>query len=442
MSKHLVEGERKDKLRYVKISDITCEGRAREELGDLTELKESVKAKGIIQPITLSTELHLLAGGRRYQACVELDIPTIPAIIRDVEDILDAKEIELIENIHRKDFTWQEQALLTAQIDSLYKNKDPNWSLRKTAEMLDKAPSQTSRQIQLARAIEAIPEIAAAKTADDAFKMLKKLEEDVLITELRRRQDERIILPTHHGVDRGVATALKEANNNYTVSGVFDGMKKLKNDGHIDLIECDPPYGIDLTEVKAGKTVTSTVNDYKEIPSERYEDFLTRLTVELFRVAGKNCWLVFWYGPTWHQQVLEALKSAGWKVDEIPAIWAKPQGQTMQPEMYYARCYEPFFLARKGKPVMTERGHSNVFTHSGAKNKYHPTQRPTALIEEIFKTLAAGSANVFVPFLGSGATLRTCYNMGFKGFGFDLDAKYKDKFMIAVEEDTRKLFSE
>ena len=129
-------------------------------------------------------------------------------------------------------------------------------------------------------------------------------------------------------------------------------------------------------------------------------------------------------------------------MDEIPAIWVKPNGQTLQPELYYARCYEPFFVCRKGKPIMAERGRSNVFAYSGASNKYHPTQRPVELIEEILSTLSAGMDTVFIPFLGSGATLRACYNRGLKGFGFDLDGKYKDKFMLAVEEDTRKLFVE
>jgi DNA modification methylase len=114
----------------------------------------------------------------------------------------------------------------------------------------------------------------------------------------------------------------------------------------------------------------------------------------------------------------------------------------MQPELYYARCYEPFYLCRKGKPVMAERGRSNVFSFAGASTKYHPTQRPVPLIEEIFSTLSAGMDTVFVPFLGSGATLRACYNRGLKGFGFDLDGKYRDKFMLAVEEDTRKLFNQ
>lgn len=445
MSKVVVEGHRKDKLKHIDPTTIIIGKRFREDL-DIEDLVESIKEKGIIQPVTIDTNNLLLAGGRRTAAALFLQLPTIPVIIREASDELDLREIELMENVERKDFNWQDKAKLTAAIDKLRKEKDPHkWSQAKTAELLNKAPAQVSRDIQLAKAITAIPEIGECKTADDALKLLKKLEENAITTELRRRQADNMAKPVEGtgGIDKGVAAALRMADKSYVIKDCFTGMEALQSNGSFTIIECDPPYGIDLNEQKAGKeSVGSTVTGYKEVERSEYPDFLDRLTRELFRVAGKDCWLIFWYGPTWHQQVLDSLRRAGWGVDEIPGIWVKPNGQTLQPELYFARCYEPFFLCRKGKPVMAERGRSNVLQFAGAKDKYHPTQRPVELIEELFDRLGAGTQSVLIPFLGSGATLRACFNKGFKGLGFDLDGKYKDKFMLAVEEDTRKLFKD
>ena len=107
MAKQLMEGERKDKMRYVKLGEITVEDRAREDYGDLEELMESIKEKGVIQPITLALKedgtLKLLAGGRRYESSLRLGLPTIPAIVREGEDDVTELEIELIENVHRKE---------------------------------------------------------------------------------------------------------------------------------------------------------------------------------------------------------------------------------------------------------------------------------------------------------------------------------------------------
>lgn len=450
MAKQMMDGERKDKMRYVKLGDVVVGERAREDYGDLEELMESIKEKGVLQPITLGLRedgtLKLLAGGRRYESSLRLGLPTIPAIIREGEDEISELEIELIENVHRKDFTWVEKANLTDQIDQLYKRKDSNWSGRKTAILIDRSKSDVNRDLQLARAMTVIPELGECKTADDALKRLKKIEEGAVIDLLRKKQAERIeaVQEDDHsgeGLDKGIASALRIADQSYIVKDCFEGMAGLKSNGGIQIIECDPPYGIELNEQKAGKdSVTSTVTGYKEVARDEYAAFLEKLCNELFRVANKDCWLVFWYGQTHHQLVLESLRAAGWLVDEIPAVWVKPNGQTMQPELYYARCWEPFFLCRKGKPIMAERGRSNVFQFGGASNKYHPTQRPTDLIEAIFKTLSVGNEQVFVPFLGSGATLRAAFNMGLKAFGYDLDGKYKDKFMLAVEDDTRELY--
>lgn len=443
-----IEGERKDKMKYLKLAEISVTDRAREDYGDMDELMESIKEKGVIQPVTVAISedgsFKLLAGGRRYESSLRLGIPTIPAIIRAGEDNISSLEIELIENIHRKDFTWVERAKLTEQIDTLYKQKDSNWSGRKTAALVDRSTSNVNRDLQLAKAIAVVPEIAECKTADDALKMVKKLEERAIVETLRQRQVERIEAPIEHqanGLDKGIASALKVAEQSYVIGSCFDGMAKMKTNGRIQIIECDPPYGIELNEQKAGRdSVTSTVTGYKEVERSEYAEFLKKLANELYRIAAKDCWLVFWYGQTHHQLVLETLREAGWAVDEIPAIWVKSNGQTLQPELYYARCWEPFFLCRKGKPVMAERGRSNVFQFSGVGNKYHPTQRPIELIQAIFSTLSVGGETVYVPFLGSGATLRTAFNMGLTAFGHDLDDRYKDKFMLAVEEDTRALF--
>lgn len=453
MNKVVVEGHRKDKLKHVNLSDVIVEDRFREDLGNIEEMVESIRSKGIIQPLTVDSNLRLLAGGRRYAAATAAGLPTIPVIIREFVDDIDSREIELMENVHRKDFTWSEQAKLMQKIDALYKEKHgSSWSGRKTADLLDKGVATVARNLQLASAMELLPELAEYKTADEALKVLKKLEETAVVDELRRRQiqkmegpDETHVDATVNGnhLDRGLKAMLRIADQNYMIGDVFKGMSGLKTGGNIQIIECDPPYGIDLNEQKASKdSVSSNVHTYQEVPKDEYQAFLDQLTTELYRVAGKDCWLVFWYGPTWHQAVLDSLRRAGWHVDEIPAIWTKAQGQTMQPEIYLARGYEPFFMCRKGKPVMVERGRLNVFNFPGVagQKKYHPTQRPLELITEIFNTIGAGRANVFVPFLGSGATLLACYEVGFQGFGFDLNGEYKNQFMLEVEKQTRKQF--
>ncbi len=436
----------KGKMKHIPLEDIIVENRFREDLGNIEELMEAIREKGVIQPISVDSNMRLLAGGRRYESSKRLGLKTIPALIREHIDVLDSREIELMENVHRKDFTWMERAKLTLAIDQLQKEKNPDWSQNATARLLDVGKAGVSRDIKLANAIEVIPELAECKTADDALKFLKKMEEEVITNELSKRQRDRNDVPATQGqsqssLDRGLRDMYKRADANYTIKDCFDGMASLRAGGMVHFIECDPPYGIDLNNQKGSKdSIGSTVDGYKEVPADDYEAFLDKLTTDLFRVANKDCWMVFWYGPTWHSQVLSALRKAGWLVDDIPGIWAKGSGQTLQPELYLARTYEPFFIARKGNPVLVKRGHANVFNiiPTPASMKYHPTERPVHLIKELLRVFTLPNHIVFVPFLGSGATLRACYGEGMAGFGFDLDGKYKDKFLLAVEEDAKK----
>ena len=75
----------------------------------LAELTESVRARGILQPIIVKHDgagFMIMAGERRYQAARRAGVQTLPAIVRDD----DPNEIALIENLQREDLTPLEEA--------------------------------------------------------------------------------------------------------------------------------------------------------------------------------------------------------------------------------------------------------------------------------------------------------------------------------------------
>ncbi|MFH1398454.1 MAG: ParB/RepB/Spo0J family partition protein [Candidatus Omnitrophota bacterium] len=79
---------------------------------NLEELTQSIREKGIIQPILVRPKggyYELIAGERRLRAAQALNIKEIPAIIKDVEDE-DSLELALIENIQRQNLNVIEEA--------------------------------------------------------------------------------------------------------------------------------------------------------------------------------------------------------------------------------------------------------------------------------------------------------------------------------------------
>ncbi len=78
----------------------------------LSELAQSIKNHGIIQPLVLrkiGDKYEIVAGERRYKAALSIGLNKVPAIITDLDDDKSA-EIALVENLQRKDLTSIEEA--------------------------------------------------------------------------------------------------------------------------------------------------------------------------------------------------------------------------------------------------------------------------------------------------------------------------------------------
>lgn len=433
-------------LQNVNIRDIKVNKRFRKDYGNIDDLVKSIQDKGILQPITLNKNLELMAGGRRYIAAVRCELTTIPALIRDTFDEIDLREVELIENIFRKDLNWDERAKLTAEIDRLQRSKyGDEWSGRKTASLIGRSVGGISEDLTMAKALEAVPELAKCKTENDAKKLLRKVGEHSRVKEARKKQDEEIKQKMGDSFIVHAASHFQIGDALVEIEELVSMYDEMGTESIIKTIEVDPPYAIDLSNIKKqeGGIQDAGLEQYEEISKENYPAFLSRLSKCLYEVAARDSWIIFWFGPTWHTEVFSSLREAGFLVDDIPGIWIKGSegsegsGQTNCPNRYLGRAYEPFAIGRKGNPVLRKQGRSNVFSYAPVipSKKYHPTQRPIELMEEILETFAYPNTVVLVPFLGSGVTLRAAYKQDMNGFGYELNKENKDHFLLSLKED-------
>ncbi len=96
----------------VKIFPGKAQPRKNFDEGNLQELVDSVKEKGILQPIIVQKEKNgyeIVAGERRWRAAKLAGLEKIPAIVMNLSD-LETLEVALIENIHRQDLNPIEEA--------------------------------------------------------------------------------------------------------------------------------------------------------------------------------------------------------------------------------------------------------------------------------------------------------------------------------------------
>ena len=86
----------------------------RKDRGDLKGLIESVREKGVLEPLLVrylpeSEKYMIISGERRYFAARAAGLTEVPCIEKDADDA-ETLELALIENLHRKDLTPFEEA--------------------------------------------------------------------------------------------------------------------------------------------------------------------------------------------------------------------------------------------------------------------------------------------------------------------------------------------
>lgn len=118
----------------------------------LSELAESIKQYGVLQPIIvcpMGKGYEIIAGERRWRASVKAGIKDIPAIIREKAEV-ERLEIALIENVQRVDLSPLEQA-----VSIEYLHEQLNVSYQDIAQKLGKAAPTVNNIVRLLQLPEA-----------------------------------------------------------------------------------------------------------------------------------------------------------------------------------------------------------------------------------------------------------------------------------------------
>ena len=425
----------------VPINLIDPKDRYRTDFGNLAELKLSIQKDGLISPIAVQAlpddRFRLLAGERRLRACKDLGWAEIDAKVWPIEPALselDVRCIELAENLHRKDFTWQEKVRLEAHIHSLQVgvhgekvgNTGTGHSQADTARFLGTSKGALSQDLKLARAIDVVPELNESKTKEEAMKKLRLLQETAIHEELLKR--------AHADEDEA---AVPEQDKQLTMCSAFilgDARELILHVGNeeVDFIEIDPPYSVGLNEVKQGQQAGK--EEYTEVAGIDYYTFMGTILDEAIRALKPGRWLILWHAEEHEATLKGMLKARGMSVGSSAAIWVKPTGQTNHPEYEMGSAYERFFYASKGNAVLLKQGRANVFTFSPVppQRKIHPTEKPIEMLQAVFSCFTMKGQSALVPFLGSGASLMALANAGVEAYGFDLSPVFKRSYEVRI----------
>ena len=150
----------------------------------LEELTNSIKERGIIQPLIVrksedqNDKFELIAGERRWQAAQSAGLHEVPAVVIEANN-LKSLELAIIENVQRKDLNTIEEA-------ESYKNliENFNYDQDKVSKFIGKSRSHISNSIRLLSLPDKLIDmIRHEKISQGHAKILIGLENALLIAE-------------------------------------------------------------------------------------------------------------------------------------------------------------------------------------------------------------------------------------------------------------------
>ena len=125
--------------------------------GKMSELKDSIKNSGLLQPITVrkisNGKYEIVAGERRYRACRELGMENIPVIEMNVGDAR-GYELSVLENIQRENLNPIEEAESYLMLMEVY-----GYTQEKLSEKLGKTRSSVSNKMRILKLPASVKEM-------------------------------------------------------------------------------------------------------------------------------------------------------------------------------------------------------------------------------------------------------------------------------------------
>lgn len=420
-------------IRYAEV--IIGEDRQRKEFTPeaLSELSHGMKIRGLMHAVVLRpTEagFKLVAGERRIRGAGNLHIMGdlfkfddvvipdgfIPFVDIGELDELQAEEAELEENMHRSNLTWQEQSAATEKLHRLRSRQaQAQGRLHAVADTAKELKGRSDGSYQQAIRTDIIvaknlhiPEVAKAKNATEAMKIIQRREE----------QSKNVALAASIG--KTYNASVHELHN----TNCIDWMQNCAP-GQFDVILTDPPYGMgaDTFGDGGGGRLSNNEHHYKD-DYATWKALMQEWCPLSFRVAKAQAHAYVFCDIDRFHELKEMMAKAGWFVTRTPFICTKPgSGRVPHPTEGPRRQWEMLLYAVKGHKNTTAI-YPDVITTTADAGLSHGAQKPVALYEDLLKRSVKPGDTVLDSFAGSGTIFPSAQTFKCKAVGLEMNPEY------------------
>lgn len=413
----------------------------------LQDLVESISRIGllhapVVRPGLVEGEWILVAGERRLTAIDQLhatgtpfsyngmavDPDHIPVTALYELDELGIVEAELEENIRRVDLTWQEQAAATKKFHELRglqkqfsadaSEPPPRQTVADTASEVypNVAPAvahdKTRQDLILARHLDN-PNVAKAKTAKEAFKILKA--EDT-------RESNRQLAAT---VGKTFTSEKHQLfNSSWESAFPIDCF---------DVILTDPPYGMGADQFGDGGDGRLVNADHQYDDSyESWQALMRGWCAHAYRAAKPQAHAYVFCDIDRFHELRDLMAAAGWDVFRTPLIVHKTDsGRVPRPEHGPRRQWEMILYAIKGRKPVTKI-YGDVIPTQGDPNLQHGAQKPVALFQNLLQRSVKPGDVVADFFAGTGPLIPAAHALQCTAWVWEINPEHYAKCVNRV----------
>lgn len=471
----------------VPIASIIEGDRIRKDYSHVPELANSIKERGLLQPIVITLDNKLIAGGSRLKACRDiLKWTEIPVNYFEVLDDVTLRILEVEENVRRKAMTWQERVTAIAEVHNrqavVKAIAGDRWTQQATGELLGMSQANVAYALELASYIrkgdkevlgcerlwDAI-NLLIKRKSDESTKLLAKLtvpttslaDARKLLSEASLDDTADIFTSASTGPSAGGVASLSddgEMPNAPTAEAIIIPLSKMclrqEGDGSslsviaslpdasVNHIITDWPYGIDMSTIQqsgGGMDVSATAAEHGVDANKKLQkDFIPHA----YRLIKDGGFFITWTDISVWQSNYDDLIAAGFKVQPWPLVWYKTHRcQNMAASYNFTKNYEIAIVARKGGATLIAPQDSSVFmgaTDDEARSLGHPFAKPTKLWHWLFQAVTIKGQLVLDPFAGAGSSTLAAIQYGLQPLAIEVNETHHARLVVNVSEWYRK----
>lgn len=350
---------------------------------------------------------------------------------------LEAEEAELDENLKRRDLTWQEHAAAVKRLHDLRTAQKVEASVQelRAAGVTDPSPTinlapqtfadtaeevlgrrdgsyqdQIRKEVLVAKHLDN-PAVAKAKSADEAFKILKREEDRKKNIELAKVVGATFNADLHQLVNRSCLEVMPD------LAARPDSEK-------FDVILTDPPYGMGADTFGDAGGKLSGIEHHYDDSYESWKKLMQAWAPLSFAVCKPQAHAYVFCDIDRFHELKSMMQAAGWYVFRTPLVNHKMNsGRVPLPEHGPRRQYEIILYAIKGDKQVTHI-YPDVISTSADESMSHGAQKPVALYQNLLQRSVRPGDKVADFFAGSGTIFEAAHTMKCTAFGSEMNPEY------------------